>query len=462
MKKLLALALSLGAVSALTACGGTPGAVEVLDEFTTTDTINISFAHVSGYVYGSTTERLPMALAYERAVESFEKQYPNINVELEYIEGSYTGLYDYIEGSIITKKQPNITIGYSNNFVEYNAVGAVASLNDFMDHSKWGLSDDDITDFKATGFWAENDCYDSKGTMYSMSLAKSAEAMYVRKDLVEAAGFTLDDLATWDGVAKVGAELKATNALDNDTPFQLYHDTAANYALTLFGQTGAPYITTDGGMPFIDDSKNADSKKALEDHALAYKDYILLRDTSASSSSYGSAMLESNMVWGNIGSTSCQTYYDKIETVIPGAELAILPIPQVSIDKEDHYAVLQGPSMAMLKSEDANENLAAWLFMQHLTTSDVNTDIAVSSGYMPVRGSSYDTAEFKAFEATNTNAVKALAAARSQSHAYKSTPAFIGSNEARTQAGVILLNVFLNGKTLDEAFKIAKEALYLI
>ncbi len=508
MKKLLTLALTIGAASTLSACGAKAIEVKVLDEFTEGKNVTITFAHVSDD-----------DSVYEALATEFETKYPNVTVKLHYVDGSYSALSTYIEDSIIDQKQPNITIGYANNFVEYMEGykgTAVAELNQFMDHEKWGFSDADMKDFEDAGFWNDNDVYDDEGTIYSLSLSKSTEALYIDStyltlinDNKEEAGYTGDDLttadvATWDGVFKVCTYLeklnKSTAPLNNwdfknsEIPFEIHHDTPANFALTIFGQNNAAYLSQ-GSFDFVDDSKNTSSKAAIQSVVAENASYIKPR----SGSTYGSSLLSTYVdteedddgeeydvttlpsVWANIGSSSPRTYYSKVSNI------EVLNVPQMTTDTNStdytQWSVLQGPSMCLLANEDQDENLAAWLFMKHLTDTASSTKIALNSGYMPVRQTSFESTEFTAWLNSTTGeeyadeaktiknegyhanynpvAIAACRVGMAQSSTYYGLPVFIGSNEARNEAGDIVSNV-LSGKTVAEAFKIAKENLALI
>ncbi len=452
MKKLLALALTVSAVSSLAACGGRNIVdMEVLEEFSG-EKITIEFWHVSDNV---TTNGVSVS-PYQKFKDSFEAEYPNVTVDLVYNEGSYSGLTTNIENAITTNAMPNVAIGYSNNFVEYNVANVIAPLDNFIEHDKWGLTEADLEDYQGTGFWEDGTCYDKYGTVYSMSLAKSSEAMYVRGDLVRSVGYEVSDLTTWEKVFEVCEALEAKN--DTSIPYEMHHDTPANFALTLFGQSGAAYTTVDGDLDFVNDKKNSSSKAIINEIVVENSHYIMPRQ----GSTYGSAQLTSNNVWMNIGSTSCRTYYDSV------SNLEIMPVPQYSTNKEEHYAVLQGPSMAMFISENQEENLASWLFMKHITNTENAAQIAMDTGYMPVRVSSQNTTDFKEFLAyandpsnSNYNMARACTAALSQSYAYQGTPAFLGSNDARTEAGNIISNILDLGYDLDKAFATAKENLFL-
>lgn len=444
MKKILLLALSVSAISTLSACGSSIVDMEVIEEFSG-EKVEIEFWHVSGDVNGVSP--------YQTYVDSFTTEYPNISVTLVNKDGDYGKLNDAINLSITDGSMPNVSIGYPANFIEYNKANVVAPLDNFIEHDKWGLSTTDLEDFQDTGFWDEGASYDEVGTIYSMPLAKSAEAMYIRGDLVKKAGYELSDLTTWEKIFEVSKKLETMGET-----YKFNHDDPQNFAVTLLGQSGAAFTSLENGIEFVDDSKNSGSKDIINEIIYQNKSYMNIREDWT----YGSALLESNNVWMSIGGTTCRTWYDGI------SDLEILPIPQYSTNEEEAYAVLQGPSMALFISENQEENLATWLFMKHLTNTENSSNYAISTGYIPVRVSSQNTTEFKAFLACATdstseyyNKARACSVAISQSYAYQATPAFSGSNDARTEAGNMIANIVNRNYTVDEAFNKAKENLFL-
>ncbi len=455
MKKLLLLALSISAVGTLTACGSSVVDMEVLDEFSG-DKVSIEFWHVSPDVNGVSP--------YQSYADSFMEEYSNISVTLVNQNGDYGKLNDAINLSITDNSMPNIAIGYPANFIEYNQANVVAPLDNFIEHSKWGLSAEDLKDYQDTGFWDEGTLYDTYGTTYSMPLAKGSEAMYIRGDLVEKAGYQLSDLTTWEKVFEVSKKLESMGET-----YKFNHDDPQNFAVTLLGQSGAAFTSLENGIEFVDDSRNSGSKSIIDEIIYQNKSYMNIREDYT----YGSALLKSNSVWMSVSSSTCRNYYDteynsdgSIKAEV--TDLEIIPIPQYSTNAEEAYAVLQGPSMAMFISDNQEENLASWLFMKHLTNTENSSDYAISTGYVPVRVSSQSTEEFKAFLACSDdpsseyyNRARACNVVISQSSMLQATPAFIGSNDARNEAGNMIANIVNRNYEVEAAFKTAKDNLFL-
>ncbi len=471
-KKLLGLGLTVSSIAVLAGCSSSaiPELV-VADDLDTSKKITIEFWHQS-------TLNDDGSDPYQDYCDEFNKEYPNITV-VPTTKESYSALSTAVEAGLAARKYPNLTLGYSNNFVEYMTVNAVADLTGFIEHEKYGLSDEDIEDFKGAGFWADNQVYDADGTMYSMSLAKSSEVMYVNMTLLtETLNLSQEaveaKLATWEGVYSLSQALKDADS----SVYQWHHDTTANWAITLLNQAGVDYtsINSDGeGVIEFLDSSETEAKNVFNKYLLG--DYNGLASIRSTSGAYGSGQLmdqkwdsstsslvaSNPSVWMNIGSSSAGSYYDNHTF-----DLQVFPVPQMETEGSSNYAVLQGPSMAMLVHADEQENLATWLFMQYLTSTETSVKIAADTGYMPVRASSYEEQDFidllaeKDTDGKTPIRILALQAAIAQKDYYQGTPAFLGSNETRSAVGQIIDDILaLTPKTIDEAFTTCKTTLFM-
>ena len=132
----------------------------------------------------------------------------------------------------------------------------------------------------------------------------------------------------------------------------------------------------------------------------------------------------------------------KVEGVYP-FDVGIASIPQV--DPSNPKIIFQGPSLVLLDSGDSQENIAAWLFMKYLsTTTELQAEFSMTSGYMPVIDSVNDYAPYDEFisAADGGDNIKALSVYRAleQSDAYFTVPAFVGSSTAREQVGMIVFD----------------------
>jgi multiple sugar transport system substrate-binding protein len=137
-------------------------------------------------------------------------------------------------------------------------------------------------------------------------------------------------------------------------------------------------------------------------------------------------------------------------------ETGIAQLPQNPNGKK--AVISQGPSICMLSKDNAQEEVAAWLFLKFITTDAASqAKFAQASGYIPVTTSAQNAPEYKKYleaaSGTSQDGCRALAAkvAVEQSDKYFTSPTFVGSSQARDEVGNIIVNV-LKGTAVQAAF----------
>ncbi len=88
---------------------------------------------------------------------------------------------------------------------------------------------------------------------------------------------------------------------------------------------------------------------------------------------------------------------------------------------------MAGTNIVMF-AQDSNKQLAAWEYLKYILSTDAMTKWAVNTGYLPVRTSSYETEEYKAYMAENICAQ----ACYEQSKDFFYSPTFEASNDIRS------------------------------
>ena len=136
-------------------------------------------------------------------------------------------------------------------------------------------------------------------------------------------------------------------------------------------------------------------------------------------------------------------------------EVGVAKVPQVNA--ANGKVISQGPNVCIFKSQDQQKNMACWLLLRYLTTSiGFQAEFSMQSGYAPVIDSVYDNDIYLSF-LDNEDGGKFITArsnkvALSQSDWYYTSPAFVGSSEARDQVGTLLDSAIQGNQTIDEAF----------
>ena len=434
--------------------------------------VTITFFHTM-----SATKLQPTLDLY---IAEFNKLYPNITV-LHQAIGSYDDVNDQIKTEIAGGNEPNIAYCYPDHVASYNVARKVVPLNNFIsstieitdakgNKSVLGLTAEQIADF-VPGYYAEGAVYDDKGTMYTLPLSKSTEALYYNKTF-----FTENNLkvpTTWDELEETCAKIKAIDP--NCIP--LGYDSEGNWFITMTEQLGSGYTSISGDNFLFD---NPENKAFVERYRSWYdKGYVTTEELYGSYTSglFTNTTPDDNgnvqrcyMVIGSTGGASYQ-HPPKDSLGNPIFETGMATVPQV--DPSNPKVISQGPSLCIFDKKNKQEVVASWLFVKFLTTNPgFQTAVSMASGYAPVIKSVQNDATYKqwldAANGYNNLTAMSVKLALDQSDAYYVSPAFDGSSEARKQVALIMVNVLASTRTdikalIDEEFANAmKECKYAI
>ena len=338
---------------------------------------------------------------YKAAVAEFERLYPNIHVTYK----SYTDygmIYRDVITNIPTGTTPNVCITYPDHIATYKTgEDVVVSLDSLISDPKYGLGGtelrfDGVGRDEIIGKFLSEGVID--GEQYALPYMRSTEACYVNVSLLEALGYELPDVLTWDFVFEVceAAMKKGEDgkflANGQTSLIPMIYKSTDNMMIQMLAQRGADY-STDGGdvLIFNDDTK---------DILFNISRYAALRAFSTFSiSSYpGNSMNRGQCIFA-IDSTAGATWMgtdapniDIPESELADFEIAVRPVPQYDI--ENPKMISQGPSICIFDKADPGEVVASWLFAQFLLTDEVQIEYAQSEGYVPVTTSAQSNPEY--------------------------------------------------------------------
>ena len=420
-------------------------------------------------------------------IQEFNKLYPNITV-VHSSPGSYDDVLDQVKTSLTAGNEPNIAYCYPDHVASYNNAKKVVPLDNLINSqipvtdalgntTVLGLSDAQKADF-IPGYYAEGAVFDKAGTMYTLPMSKSTEALYYDKTFFAEHG--LEVPTTWDEMEAVCAAIKE---IDPDC-IPLGYDSEANWFITMCMQYGNPdlYTRLDENkdyFTFDNDTTRAFVERFRSWYDLGYFTTETLYGSYTSGLFTNTSPVDVNgtpddtsddvkqrcyMVIGSTGGAS----YQQPPTDGNGQplfETAMATVPQ--IDPSKPQVISQGPSLCIFKKSNPQEVVASWLFIEFLTTNPgFQAAFSMASGYAPVIKSVQEDAQYKMWlDAANgyTNlTAMSVKLALSQADAYYVSPAFNGSSAAREQVGTLMVNVFGSERTdikqlIDEEFKKAME-----
>ena len=447
MKKLIALVLTLAVAMSLflggcTVGGGgsSSGGSKVVDP---DEKIEVVFYHTMGANLRSVLQKY---------IVEFNKIYPNITINEQSIGG-----YDDVRDQVITElqagKQPALAYCYPDHVATYLRSKKVIDLNEYINDSEVGLTEAQKNDFIA-GYYAEGKQFGDESKMYTLPFSKSTEVMYYNKTFFDNNGLKVPDHWFANGAnddTSLEYVIKKIKEIE-PTSIPLGYDSEANWFITMTEQLKTPYtqavdkvedrflFNNDANMEFCSKFRSWCMDGLMTTQSI-YGAYTSGLFTNTSQNDSG-IVIHSYI---SIGSSAGATYQcpAKSDDGTYPFEVGIAEIPQA--DDSNHKVISQGPSICMLKQKDSKVNNAAWAFVKFLLTSpEFQAEFSMTSGYVPVLKSTFEMDAYKEFLAganTNKEGIAALSAkiCMEQESAYFTSPAFVGSSDARDQVGKLLV-----------------------
>lgn len=360
------------------------------DDFEMPDTFDESRQYEVVFWAKNDTNKTQVEI-YQKCVEDFEALYPNIHVNLK-LYTDYSAIYNDVITNISTDTTPNVCITYPDHIATYmTGAGEIVFLDDVINDPKYGLGGSELRfDGPAVSEIVPKylEELELKGHLMGLPFMRSSEALYINKTYVEAMGYEVPDVPTWDWVWEVSeAALEkdedgnfAVNGQDVMIPF-IYKSTD-NMLITMLRQTGAGYSDDRGNILIFNETTGSILKEIAEHgRTRAFSTFKI--------SSYPGNFMNAGQCILAIDSTAGATWIgsdaplsDIHESKMAEFETVVRPVPQY--DPENIQMISQGPSVCIFNKDDPQEVLASWLFAQFLLTNEVQESYSETEGYVPV------------------------------------------------------------------------------
>lgn len=408
---------------------------------------------------------------YKQAIEDFQQLYPNITVTLR-LYTNYGDIYNDVITNISTGTTPNVCITYPDHIATYlTGDNVVVPLDDLFADEQYGLGGSGLlyegpTQEEIVPQFLE-ECR-LGGAYYAIPYMRSTEACYINKDFVEALGYEVPDVLTWDFIWEVSEAAAATKGADGVyslngqkvlIPF-LYKSTD-NMMIQMLRQQGAGYSTQTGDVQLFNDTTTG-LLLDIADHTAkgAFSTFKI--------SGYPANFLNAGQCVFAVDSTAGSTWMgcdaplmDIAADEVVDFDTEVRMVPQ--FDPENPQMISQGPSICIFNKEDPQEVLASWLFAQYLLTDEVQIAYSQTEGYVPVTTRAQNDAGYqdylsRAGEDNDTHyAVKLQAVQLLLDHLDDTfvTAVFNGSASLRDAAGQLIEDVTKSvrrNQTVDEAY----------
>ena len=408
---------------------------------------------------------------YQQAIRDFEALYPNIKVNLQAYT-DYGTIYNDVITNIATDTTPNVCITYPDHIATYlTGANVVVPLDGLFADERYGLGGSELKfdgpalDEIVPSFLEE--CAFG-GRTYAVPYMRSTEAMYINKTYVEALGYELPEVLTWDFVWEVAEAATAkgedgkylVNGQETMIPF-IYKSTD-NMMIQMLRQLDAGY-STEAGEILIFNDQTRDILKGIAPHARKGGAFSTFKKDG-----YPANFLNAGQCVFAVDSTAGATWMGTDAPLVDIAkeklvpfETVVRPVPQ--FDPENPKMISQGPSMCVFNKPDPQEVLASWLFTQYMLTSEVQIAYSQTEGYVPVTTKAQRDPDYldyldRAGEDNLEHYYVKLDAAKMLMRYTENTfttPVFNGSASLRDAAGQLIeaVNTGVKRKqTVDDAF----------
>lgn len=449
----------------LTGCHGSRGlpVFTVPEQFDTSKNYEITF-------WAKNDTNKTQTDIYKKAIDDFQKLYPNIKVNLR-LYTDYGRIYNDVITNISTNTTPNVCITYPDHIATYlTGQNVVAPLDELFTDESYGFGGSEVkfdgpaqdeinARFLEEGF--------VNGHYYAIPFMRSTEACYINKTYVEALGYELPEVLTWEFIWEVsdaaavqdGKGTYLVNGQNVMIPF-IYKSTD-NMIIQMLKQKAAGYSTDTGTIELFNDT-TTELLHTIADHVEngAFSTFKV--------SGYPANFLNAGQCIFAIDSTAGATWMgndaplcDISEDALVEFETEVRMVPQ--FDPENPQMMSQGPSVCVFNKNDSQEVLASWLFAQYLLTNEVQIAYSETEGYIPVTLKAQESSEYQDYlscSGTDNNLhydVKIKATRLLLEHMDDTfvTPVFNGSASLRDAAGQLVENVVKSVKrkeTVDDSY----------
>ncbi len=358
--------------------------------------------------------------------QKFNDSHPNITVKLVN-QGTYDDLNKKLMAAAKSHTSPVMAQAYEDWMQEYINNDLIADLTPYIQNKTVGWSDSELNDIVQV--FREENTWNNK--FYGVPFNKSTEVLYYNTDMFKENNLKVP--TTW-------AELEnAAKTMTKGKVIGMGFENAIGLNFpTWVQQAGGQFVDVNNNKVAFD---SAEGKKALTflNDMVNNKKIARL----AGEDKFMSDPFARGDVGMYIGSSAGISFVgasakDKINW-------ATAPLPG---DKKASTQ-FQGTNVVAFKSATDQEKLAAWEFMKFLSSKEQTIYWAENTGYVPVRESALNDAEWKKYIQENPN----FAAAEEQFNAGYYFPHLNGASAMKTAYSTEIQAVLVGKKSVDQGLK---------
>lgn len=291
-------------------------------------------------------------------------------------EGGYSDIYDKMIAGLTTGDVPSLVVAYQNQAAAYQVAEGLVSLDPYINHPEYGLSEEDRADFFQS-FLSSDQLPQFGGEAFGFPPNRSMEVLYYNADWLAELGY--------DGPPQTPEQFKemACAATDPDAGtvgYEISTD-ASRFASFVFARGGDIYDYETN--EFTLDTPEAIASMQLMQDMFNEGCAVLIAERFGDQTDFAN-----RKTLFTIGSSSGLPFYRSAidESEAGPFEWSVAPIPYTG---EEPVQNIYGASVSIPKTTP-EEQLAAWLFVKYYTNPDSQARWARASNYFPVRESVAD------------------------------------------------------------------------
>lgn len=293
-------------------------------------------------------------------------------------QGSYTDLRSLMNAGIVAGELPNLVAGYQNDAASYFEDGAAVDLNRYYSDANWGYSAEEQADFNQ-GLIAINTFANYDGALLAWPNLISANVLSVNLTMLEQLGFdgppaSKDQLieiscaaANSDLTGAEGAEVLGYPIKADSSNFESY---VASFGGDIFDYEAGTYN-------FLSDESIA----ALQMYADLYSQGCAYIPDTRFGNTDEFALGWNPMALGS--SAGVPFILGGFANSGVEAEWIITTTPPL-VEGEQSALNVFLPSLIMVAAPE-EEQLATWLFIQYLSSPEVQAEWTAATAYLPSR-----------------------------------------------------------------------------
>lgn len=336
-----------------------------IPSFGSANAITLNYWHHYGSVFGQLQDEL---------VKEFNATHPGIVVQPQYTGTAWTAR-DKLFIALAGGGGPDVALIDQFWAAQLADAGFLQKMEDFFPDD---FDRDDILDV----MW-ETASYN--GVIWTMPAAASNLVLYYNKDLFRAAGLDPDlPPTTWDELLHMGSLLsKNSNGSGHTHQWGLDMPFLANQGNVYYW---IAFLWQAGGKLFNEDNSRAAFNSPEGVLALAFWQTLL--EEGVMTLTPPTNGWEMGVFGMQIASSARLNLY---KTTLP-FDFGVAPVPRGDVK----VTGLGGNNIAIF-TKDRQKQQAAWVFVEWLTSPEVNRRWAMTTGYAPLRHSVMNSAEFQRY-----------------------------------------------------------------